>query len=227
MPTPTVENYLKALYVQPRAPGHEPCELIPMGQVAEAMRVSPGTATSMMKTLAEAGLVEYEPRAGVRLSERGLTLALQILRRHRLIEQFLVQTLGLDWSEVHDEAEELEHAISDKVLERIDLLLGHPDTDPHGDPIPPSHGPPVHIELTPLSLVGVGIQVTVARVLDQQPDFLNFAYQHGLTPGSHLTVLAHQPAADAITYQPEVGQSVTLGSSAADKILILCEPNSP
>ncbi|MCC6679890.1 MAG: metal-dependent transcriptional regulator [Phycisphaeraceae bacterium] len=223
MPTPTVENYLKALYVQPPAPGQQPTELIPMGQVAEAMRVSPGTATSMMKTLAEAGLVEYEPRAGVRLSERGLALALQILRRHRLIEQFLVQVLGLDWSEVHDEAEELEHAISDKVLERIDLLLGHPDTDPHGDPIPPSHGQPAHVELTPLSLAEVGAQVTVARVLDQQPDFLNFAHQHGLTPGSRLTVLAHQPAADAITCQPEGAPSLTLGTAAAGKILTLIE----
>src|SRR6185503_20361208 len=101
-----------------------------------AMNVAPGTATAMVKTLAESGLVDYEPRGGVRLTTKGEKLALHVLRRHRLVELFLVEALGLDWSEVDEEAEELEHAISDKVLGRIDKALGHPQVDPHGDPIP-------------------------------------------------------------------------------------------
>ena len=112
-----------------------------MGKLATAMGVVPGTATTMMEALADSGLVAYEPRGGVRLTRGGArVLALHVLRRHRLVELFLVQVLGMDWSEVHPEAEELEHAISDKVLERIDTLLGHPSVDPHGDPIPPPRG---------------------------------------------------------------------------------------
>lgn len=230
MPTPTVENYLKALYVPPEAApaeadaGREP-RLIPMGYVAETMKVSPGTATAMMKTLADAGLVRYEPRSGVRLTDHGTALALQVLRRHRLIEQFLVETLGLDWSEVHAEAEELEHAISDKVLERIDALLGHPDTDPHGDPIPPAAGHPAAHDHTPLSRIESGTTVVIARVLDQAPRFLQFLHQHGLTPGSRVTITANDPAADAVTCRSDAGDVVTLGAAAAEKVLtLIAEP---
>src|SRR5688500_17356504 len=137
MPSSTVENYLKTLYSEQQ---HAAGELVSMGAVAGAMNVAPGTATAMVKTLADAGLVDYEPRGGVRLSSKGEKLALHVLRRHRLVELFLVEVLGLDWSEVDEEAEELEHAISDKVLERIDALLEFPQVDPHGDPIPSSKG---------------------------------------------------------------------------------------
>src|SRR4051794_38837967 len=135
MATSTVEDYLKAIYTAQQGSG-----LVAMGALAAAMKVAPGTATAMVKTLAEAGLVDYEPRGGVRLSGKGERLALHVLRRHRLVELFLVEVLGLDWSEVDEEAEELEHAISDRVLERIDQLLKHPQVDPHGDPIPSSKG---------------------------------------------------------------------------------------
>src|SRR5438034_298483 len=141
MPTRTVEDYLKALYAeQQRGTARGDGGLVAMGALALAMSVAPGTATAMVKTLAEAGLVDYEPRGGVRLSGKGEKLALHVLRRHRLVELFLVEVLGLDWSEVDPEAEELEHAISDKVMERIDWLLDHPQVDPHGDPIPSAKG---------------------------------------------------------------------------------------
>src|SRR5215210_7628814 len=117
----TVENYLKQIYLEQQQAREE---LVPMGKLASAMRVVPGTATSMVKALADSGLVDYEPRSGARLTPGGEQLALHVLRRHRLLELFLVKALGLDWSEVHAEAEELEHAISDKVLEKIDELLG-------------------------------------------------------------------------------------------------------
>jgi DtxR family Mn-dependent transcriptional regulator len=139
MPSSTVEDYIKQLWVEQQAAG---AELVPMGRLAAAMGVVPGTATSMVKTLADSGLVNYEPRSGARLTRGGEQLALHVLRRHRLLEVFLVKVLGMDWSEVHDEAEHLEHVISDKVLERIDDLLGRPSVDPHGDPIPsPAHRP--------------------------------------------------------------------------------------
>jgi DtxR family Mn-dependent transcriptional regulator len=133
----TVENYLKHLFAEQQ---QNEGKLLPMGRLAAALGVAPGTATTMVKNLAESGLVTYEPHDGVRLTPDGERRALQVIRRHRLIELFLVQTLGLDWSEVHDEAEELEHAISQKVLERLDALLGHPQFDPHGDPIPGGKG---------------------------------------------------------------------------------------
>src|SRR3954454_17612488 len=137
MPSITVENYLKQLYLEQQNASEE---LVPMGKLASAMGVVPGTATSMVKALADSGLVSYEPRFGARLTKAGEQLELHVLRRHRLVELFLVKVLGLDWSEVHDEAEHLEHAVSEKVLERIDAFLGHPSVDPHGDPIPTSKG---------------------------------------------------------------------------------------
>lgn len=218
MPTITVENYLKQVYLLQRGTA-----LAPMGKLAEAVGVTPGTATTMVKTLADAGLADYEPRAGVRLTNAGMKLALQVLRRHRLVELFLVQTLGLDWSEVHDEAEELEHAISDKVLERIDILLGRPDTDPHGDPIPPSTGKPRKQKLTALGACAPDTSVTIARVADQRSDFLQFADRHGLTPGARVKIESHTPSADAITVRPQNREAVTLGSAAAMKIMVRVE----
>ena len=111
-----------------------------MGQLAAALDVVPGTATTMVKALAESGLVRYEPYAGVRLTPAGDKLAALVLRRHRLIELFLVQVMGMSWAEVHDEAEHLEHAVSERLIERMDEMLGHPSVDPHGDPIPNADG---------------------------------------------------------------------------------------
>src|SRR5215213_11884244 len=149
----TVENYVKQLYLEQQ---NTPQALVSMGALAAAMGVVPGTVTTMVKALADSGLVEYEPRGGVRLTRGGEQLALHVLRRHRLVELFLVKVLGLDWSEVHDEAEELEHAISDKVLDRIDKLLGHPSVDPHGDPIPSAKGKVSEERLASLSSVKPG-----------------------------------------------------------------------
>src|SRR5215831_14831215 len=137
-PSQTVENYLKTIYLaQASAPGDS---LVPMGQIATALDVAPGTATTMVKTLAESGLVHYEPYMGVRLTKAGEKLASLVLRRHRLIELFLVKVLGMSWAEVHDEAEQLEHAVSERLIDRIDEMLGRPAVDPHGDPIPTAQG---------------------------------------------------------------------------------------
>src|SRR5688500_10652145 len=173
----TVENYLKQIYLEQQ---DSRGELVPMGRLATAMGVVPGTATSMIKALADSGLVDYEPRSGARLTRGGEQLALHVLRRHRLVELFLVKVLGLDWSEVHDEAEELEHAISDKVLERIDKLLGHPTTDPHGDPIPTAKGKVSEGRYPSLADCPVNRPLRVVRVMDQDPRFLQFVEKCGL-----------------------------------------------
>src|SRR6266853_5722218 len=139
LPSSTVENYLKAIHHgQSSLPKGQ--RLLPMGHVAAALSVTPGTATTMVKALAESGLVEYEPYSGVRLTKAGDKLAALVLRRHRLVELFLVQVMGMRWDEVHDEAEHLEHVVSERLIERIDDMLGHPTHDPHGHPIPNPEG---------------------------------------------------------------------------------------
>src|SRR3954467_7803016 len=136
MATTAVENYLKHLLLLSGGAG----ELVSMGALATSLAVVPGTATTMVKALADEGLVDHRPRHGVKLTAEGRRVALNVLRKHRLVETFLVNVLKMDWSQVHEEAEQLEHAISDEVLDRLDALLGHPQTDPHGDPIPSRHG---------------------------------------------------------------------------------------
>ncbi len=213
----TVENYLKCLYEeQQKCPG----ELVGMGRIATAMQVSPGTATAMMKMLGNSGFVDYEPRGGSHLTKEGQEEALQILRRHRLVELFLVRILGLDWSEVHTEADSLEHAISDKVLARIDELLGFPTVDPHGDPIPSPSGRIEHRVLTNLTDCRQGARVRLARVMDETAAFLQLLGQHGLQPGEWVTVSESNEIADAITLVSDNGGSVTLGTSAATKLLV-------
>jgi len=217
MATSTVENYLKQLFLEQQA---NEGRMIPVGRLAGAMGVVPGTATSMVKALCDSGLVEYESRVGVRLTRSGEQLALHVLRRQRLLELFLVKVLGLDWSVVHDEADRLEHAISDQVLERIDALLGHPTVDPHGDPIPSSKGQ-LH-EPRRLSLADCPLNVPqrVARVVDREPEFLKYVDRQGLTPGVALTVVKREAASDAAMIRIGRREEVSLGLAAAAKILV-------
>lgn len=135
LPSSTVEDYLKAIF-QAQLPLPRKSDLVSMGQLAAALGVVPGTATTMAKALSHSGLVRYEPYAGVRLTASGERLAATVIRRHRLIERFLVEMLGMSWDDVHEEAERLEHAMSDRVIERIDEMLGRPAVNPHDDPVP-------------------------------------------------------------------------------------------
>jgi DtxR family transcriptional regulator, Mn-dependent transcriptional regulator len=217
VPSSTVEDYLKRLYI---AQAENAGGMLSTGHLATIMGVVPGTATSMMKALADSGLVEYEPRQGVRLTRRGEQLALHVLRRHRLVELFLVEVLGLDWSEVHEEADALEHTISDRVLERIDAVLGHPATDPHGDPIPTRHGRLDETVSTNLADCPPDEPQRVVRILDQSPEFLRFAERHGLTPGTTLTVTGREAPAEAVLVRVAGHRVVSLGISAAAKILV-------
>jgi DtxR family Mn-dependent transcriptional regulator len=219
MPSSTVEDYLKQIYLEQQLAAGD--QLVSMGKLATSMGVVPGTATSMVKALADSGLVDYEPRSGARLTRGGEQLALHVLRRHRLVELFLVKVLGLDWSEVHDEAEELEHAISEKVLERIDAFLEHPRVDPHGDPIPSAKGHVADARLTSLAHCETGRPVRIARVVDQDPPFLQFVNRCGLTPGVTLIVESRDTLADNVTLRPaQAKKPLTLGTAAASKILV-------
>lgn len=218
-PSSTVENYLKAIYkAQLGLPPGE--RLVPMGQLAASLAVAPGTATTMVKALAESGLVRYEPYAGVRLTEAGERLAALVLRRHRLIELFLVQVMGMSWAEVHEEAEQLEHAVSDRLIERIDELLGRPAVDPHGDPIPDARGLIEQPQYHTLVTCPLGTPVVVARVVDQDADFLRFVERHELKPGQTVEVEARDSAADSVQLRRPDDRRLTIGMRAASKLLV-------
>ena len=218
LPSSTVENYLKAILQAQNALA--PAALVPMGQLAAALGVVPGTATTMVKTLAESGLVRYEPYAGVRLTAAGQKLAALVLRRHRLIELFLVKVMGMSWAEVHDEAEHLEHAVSDRLIGRIDEMLGFPSVDPHGDPIPDVHGSVEEVVLPTLLDCELNLSLKVARVGDQSRDFLQLVERRGLKPGSLLRVEGRDEAADAVERRLERGEPLMLGFRAASKIYV-------
>jgi DtxR family Mn-dependent transcriptional regulator len=219
LPSQTVENYLKAIYL---AQGGltKPGGLVPMGQIASTLGVVPGTATTMVKTLAESGLVDYEPYSGARLTDAGEKLASRVLRRHRLVELFLVKILGMSWADVHQEAEHLEHAVSDQVIDRIDEMLGHPAVDPHGDPIPTAEGTIAQPDYQDLVTAPIGTPVVVARVLDQDPEFLRFVERRQLVPGTEVVVEARDPAADFVQLRATSGQTTTVGMRAASKLLV-------
>jgi DtxR family Mn-dependent transcriptional regulator len=220
MPSSTVENYLKAIYIGV-ASLEPPQRLLPMGQLASALNVTPGTATTMVKTLAESGLVEYEPYAGVALTQAGQKLAALVTRRHRLIELFLVQVMGYSWDEVHDEAEQLEHTVSDRLVDRMDAMLGRPETDPHGDPIPNAEGmvkPQKQVQT--LLTCPLDTTVTVTRVIDQDKDFLRFIEHHNLKPGEAILVEERDAAADSVRVRGSNDRQLTLGTRAASKVLV-------
>jgi DtxR family Mn-dependent transcriptional regulator len=217
MPTPSVENYLKAVYHLQ----HDGDERVKTKQMAEQLDISLPSVTSMLKSLAEEGLVDYRPYKGARLTETGIKAALRVIRNHRLIEVFLVHTLGYGWDEVHDEAERLEHSVSEKLVSRIDDFLGHPKFDPHGDPIPSARGQLANRRLTSLAACPLDTPVTVARIADQDADFLNFAHRSGLLPGTAVRVTGRDPAAESVTLRLEpAGKPVTIGTAAAEKVLV-------
>ena len=217
MPTSTVEDYLKCILA---AQQRQPDALVTMGQIGSSLGVAPGTVTAMVKTLAESGLVAYEPYSGVRLTEAGERLATHVLRRHRLIELFLVERMGYDWSEVHDEAERLEHAVSDLLIERIDEMLGHPSADPHGDPIPDREGQIPESSSATLLACPLKEPQRVVRVGDQSSDFLRLLERRGLVPGSRVVVDARSEAADSVELETAAGDHVSLGFRAASKIFV-------
>src|SRR6185295_3466099 len=182
-----------------------------MGQLAGALGVTPGTATTMVKTLAESGLVKYEPYTGVALTRAGRRLAGLVIRRHRLVELFLVQVMGFRWDEVHEEAEQLEHVVSERLIDRIDEMLGKPEVDPHGDPIPDADGVFKQQEAQTLLTCPLNTVVRVTRVLDQDKTFLRFIERHDLKPGRSIEVERRDPAADSVVLRSGNDDALTIG----------------
>jgi DtxR family Mn-dependent transcriptional regulator len=217
MATSTVENYIKQLYLLGQ---HHPGQPVPMGELARAMHVVPGTATTMVKSMAKSRLLRHFPRVGARLTPAGEQLALRMLRKHRLIEMFLVQTLGLDWSEIHEEAELLEHAWSDRLVERLDAFLGHPQVDPHGDPIPTATGRMSPRPAHPLAELPLNLPARITRITRQDPEFLRFINNAGLRPGRRLRLTRRDPVADLLSITLADGREISLGGQAAAHLLV-------
>lgn len=219
LPSSTIENYLKAIYLAAIDRSAEQ-PLLPMGQLATALGVAPSSATMMAKTLSESGLIVYEPYEGVALTPAGKRLAGSVVRRHRLIELFLVRVMGLGWDEVHDHAERLEHVVVERLIERMDEILGHPEFDPHGDPIPDADGRIKAQTVQSLMTCPVNTPVTVARVADQDGTFLRFIASQKLEPGQSIEVETREPASESVRLRRTDGERITIGARAASKLLV-------
>lgn len=194
--TRSVEDYLKAIYQL--SPEGQPAST---SEIAHLLALSPPSVTGMVKRLSEHGLLEHVPYRGVQLTEEGRRAALRMVRRHRLLEAYLVEFLGYSWDTVHDEAERLEHAVSDTMIERMATALGNPDVDPHGDPIPSADGSIHELACTPLSDIPVGETVEIHRVHESQPERLRYIASLGIRPGIMVTVVDRQPFDDLVTIE--------------------------
>ena len=186
-PSEAIENYAKAIYAL------EQRGEVTNNALAERLGVTPASASSMVKKLDELGLVEHVPYKGVKLTESGRRVALEVLRHHRLLELYLAESLGVPWDRVHDEAEVLEHVLSEELEELIAAKLGNPTHDPHGDPIPTAA---LEIEERPtqaLAALATGSTGVFVRVSDSDPDMLRYLAQLGITPGDRVEVVDRQP----------------------------------
>ncbi len=192
--TSVVEDYLKTIYMIQQE-GQEVRTML----LAERMGVKPPTATAMIKALAELKLVMHTPYHGVELTKAGEEVALEVIRHHRLVELYLVEALGYSWDEVHEEAEALEHVISEKLEARIAARLGQPSTDPHGDPIPRLDGSVPHASGLALADLEIGARARVTRVTDQDVERLRYIAELGLTPGAEIELTARAPFDGPIT----------------------------
>lgn len=215
MPTSTVEDYVKAIFkLQQDSPTGEAT----VARIAATLGVTKGSVTAMTTKLREAELVRSRRYGGISLTESGRALALDVVRRHRIIEVFLVEKLGLDWSEVHEEAERLEHAISKRVLDKLDAFLGHPSIDPHGSPIPNADGVVTEQSLGSLSSLSVGESGVIARLWDRDSTFLAFSGEHGLTPGREVFVVGRTDAHLTIALEPGQQGSFDINTQWAEWI---------
>lgn len=188
-------------------------------QLSERMGVRAATVSDGVRRLAEQGLVAHERYGGVELTDLGRRHAVAMVRRHRLIETFLVEELGYGWDEVHDEAEVLEHAVSDELVERLDRRLGYPARDPHGDPIPTADGTPRRPEAVPLLDAETGRPVTVVRISDADPAVLRYLGDRGIGLDTALSVEEHRAFAGDVTVTVDA-QHIVLGSTAAAAVWV-------
>lgn len=212
--TPATEDYLKTIYLM-----QQTADAVKTVNLAMKLNVKPPTVTAMLKTLSELKLVEYEPYRGVELTKSGELIALEVLRHHRLIELYLVEALGFTWDEVHEEAEVLEHFISEKLESRIAARLGNPTHDPHGDPIPNIDGTLPDETTETLADFAPQTKVRVVRVRDQNGERLRYLADIGLVPQNLLEIVAVEPFEGPITIQID-SQRTALDRKLAGSIFV-------
>ena len=215
----SVGDYLKAVWEIASS------EAASTKEVADRLSVAPASVTNMFARLQEMGLVRYERYHGASLTEAGCDEALRLVRRHRLVETFLMEHLGYSWQEVHEEAERLEHAVSDRFTERLAELLGHPDRDPHGDPIPTAEGILGPDDSLPLGDTVAGQTVRIARVRGEDASVLRHLWEHGLVPGRLVEVKEVRKLDSVVIVENEDGVH-PLGRLLADSILVRHSPDS-
>jgi DtxR family Mn-dependent transcriptional regulator len=209
-----IEDFLKAVYTL-----QQEHERVQTSVLADALGIKAPSITEMAKKLADANLLEHEPYRGVRLTLGGEQVALEIVRNHRLLEMFLVQVLTYSWDEVHEEAERLEHAVSELFIQRIAEYLGHPQFDPHGDPIPSADGELRKRELTPLSECPIGTKGVIARLRDQSSEMLRYLADKGLVIGAEVEITAKDPFDGPISLVVDGGEQV-IGVTVAQFVLL-------
>jgi DtxR family Mn-dependent transcriptional regulator len=213
--TEAVEDYAKALLaLEEREQGP-----VSTSALAERLGVSPGSVTAMLKRMAEMELVEHVPYRGARLTPAGKRVGLEVTRHHRLLEAYLSEVLGMPWDRVHDEAEVLEHYISEELEERIAQALGHPERDPHGDPIPDRDLAVATQVGKPLAELDAGRRGTFERVSDSDPEMLRFLAERGILPGARLVVGEREPFGGSVSIEVE-GTDHTIGAELAQRMLI-------
>ena len=210
-----MRDYLKAIHSL-RVAG----ERVAVSVVADHLGVAVASVSNMVKRLAELDLVRHTPYKGIDLTEAGEQEALRLIRAHRLIELFLTEVVGLQWDEVHDEAERLEHAVSDRLVERIAELLGHPTVDPHGDPIPTEEGLVDEEALPDLTELEVGQRAEIRRVTAQDPAMLQYLSSVGLTPDKTITVMEKGPFEGPLTLLIDGAQRV-IGWKVAQEVQVV------
>jgi len=216
-PSISVGDYVKAIW---EVAGSEAAST---KEVAERLSIAPPSVTNMFVRLQEMGLVEYERYRGASLTELGRGEALRLVRRHRLIETFLLEHLGYSWEEVHEEAERLEHAVSDGFTERLAEFLDHPDHDPHGGPIPTADGSLAPDDSFPLSAAAAGQRVRIFEVSDENSPMLDYLGERHLVPGRLLSVKEVRDLDGVVTVEDEDGRSHALGESMARSLFVRCD----
>jgi len=219
-PSTAVGDYLKAVWELAGTSGG----VVGTKDVAVRLSISAASVTNMFARLQEMGLVEYERYRGAALTDRGREEALRLVRRHRLIETFLLEHLGYDWQEVHEEAERLEHAVSDGFTERLAEFLGHPDHDPHGDKIPSAEGALEPDDSFPLSEAVAGRRVLISKVSDDDPSMLDYLGDHRLVPGRVLLVREVRSLDSVVTVEDEEGKLHSVGERLARSISVRALP---
>lgn len=214
----SVEDYLKTIYKLESETGPE--KGVSTSRLAERMGVANASVTNMLKRLAEMKMVNYESYYGTRLTETGEKIALEIIRHHRLLELYLKEIMGYSWDEVHDEAEKLEHHISEQFEDKIAELLNHPTEDPHGDPIPSKDGKMPKIKLKPLHSVPLGTPFIVRRVKNQNSELLRYLEKQGLIPGVKVEVLNKEPFDGPVQLKVE-NHTITIANNIAEDIFVV------